>query len=130
MAININILGIGARTFAEHTALVETQNRANGGNFRTVVNNGTTLLQTKVKNKIDSIIADATIITPDKIITYTVKLDGKDKDSLEKDLSLVRFCFWLRDKKNKDVALEIGSGKAVKTLIKNRNAIKIRKKKV
>ncbi|WP_422090509.1 hypothetical protein [Tenacibaculum ovolyticum] len=129
MAININILGTGARTFAEHTALVETQNRANGGNFTTVVNNATTTLKTNAINKIESTVASEKTITPDKIITYTVKLDDGDKDTLENDLGLVRFCFWMKDKEKNDITLEVGTGKAAKADNTKRNAIKILNKK-
>ncbi len=96
-------------------------------NFVTPVTNGTTVVETKAKNKIKSIEADNKTIDSGSIITYTVKLDEKNPDALEGDLKKIRFGFWLQDKNNKHVPLEVG--KATLTAHKtHKGAIRIVKK--
>ena len=98
-------------------------------NYVTPVTNGTTEIEAKAKNKIASIAVDKSTINPYDIVTYTVKLDKKFPDTLESDLTKVKFSFWLQDKNKKTVSLEVGSGKAAITSHKtNKGAIQIVKK--
>ncbi|WP_194765678.1 M23 family metallopeptidase [Tamlana sp. I1] len=126
--LNIKILQKNPATYAERVAQLEKQARTGTGNFTTLVNNGTTDVETKAKNKIKTFETKTKIIIPDDVVTYTVKLDGDYEDTLDKDLGMVKFCFWLQDKDKKDVKLELGVGKAVKTQKASRNAIQIVKK--
>ncbi|MGB1283807.1 MAG: M23 family metallopeptidase [Polaribacter sp.] len=96
--------------------------------YTTPTNNGNTETKTLTKNKVKSINIDKEKIVPNEVITYTVKLDEKDKDKLETELDKVKFCFWLQDKDNKSIQLEVGVGKAAKAEKTNRNAIKIVKR--
>lgn len=92
--------------------------------YTTPVTNAIYCPQTNSINKISAIKASENKIIPDKIISYTVKLDEGNPASLTKDLGLVRFAFWLQ-KKGKTVSLEKGVKKAIKTEKSKINAIQI-----
>ncbi|WBX78216.1 hypothetical protein PG911_08160 [Tenacibaculum ovolyticum] len=121
MELNIKILGSGPRTFAEYQARLDTQGLNNSGNFTTVVNNATTKVKDRAKNKIQTITVfnkenkkisyskkynEATTAKAQEETWYKVALDELDSDTLEKDLRKVKFCFWVQDPEGKTVVID------------------------
>jgi hypothetical protein len=125
MELNIKILGSGPRTFAEYQARLDTQGLNNSGNFTTVVNNATTKVKDRAKNKIQTITVfnkenkkisyskkynEATTAKAQEETWYKVDVGlGKGKvnsDTLEKDLKKVKFCFWVQDPEGKTVVID------------------------
>ncbi len=96
-------------TFSDEKALQEKEKRKEGVTKPVFGNNGTKELKDFQKNKITGITCDKKEITPDELVTYTVKLDGKYKDRVKTEIKKVKFCIWLqyKNEQGKTVKLEL-----------------------
>ena len=115
------------RDFKEIETFLKNSGRTiANGSYITPVTNGKTEIKDLQKNKIASISCDKKEIVPDELVTYTVKLDEKEKDKVKTEIKQVKFCLWFQHKdekgKTKKLIIDTKITPAGVILVSKRNA--------
>ncbi len=132
MAIQLKKIAESPTTYAAYKALMEQWQGLFGNQNAVFANDGTTEVPEDAKNKIATIkvfdkddkaigysktYSDENAAQAQEETWYKVTLDGADKDTLEKDLKTVKFCFWVQNPKGETLVIE-GSKKAIMITVK------------